>query len=71
MSKIIGSQTSRFWYGVSIRLAQTNQIVGAAYISNSAVPAGRFSIENLGVSITFWSDGYIKYNDNDNFRGKT
>jgi len=53
MSKIIGIQTGKFWYEVSIRLAQTNQIVGAAYIGNSAVPAGVFNIENLGVSITF------------------
>jgi hypothetical protein len=66
MNKIIGSQTGKFWYEVSIRLAQTNQIVGAVYIGNSAVPGGIFNIENLGVSITFWSDGYIKYNDNDN-----
>jgi hypothetical protein len=62
----IGTQTGRFWYEVSIRLAQTNQITGAAYLSDSKTPGGRFGIDNLGVSVTFWNDGYIKYNDNDN-----
>lgn len=66
MNTIIEVQTGRFWYEVCIRLGQTNQIVGAAYLGNSTVPGGRFGIENLGVSVTFWSDGYLKYNDNDN-----
>ena len=66
MNKIIGVQTGTFWYQVSMRLGQTNQIVGAAYLSNSTVPGGRFGIDNLGVSVTFWSDGNLKYNDNDN-----
>ena len=63
---IIDVQRGTFWYEVSIRLAQTNQIVGAAYLGSSTAPGGQFGIENLGVSVTFWSDGYLKYNDNDN-----
>jgi len=66
INRIIGTQTGKFWYQISIRLAQTNQIIGGAYIGTSTVPAGTYGIENLGVSIAFWSDGYIKYNDNDN-----
>jgi uncharacterized protein YcfL len=66
INKTIASQTGRFWYEISLRLMQTNQIIGGVYIGNSSVSGGRYGIENLGVSITFWSDGYIKYNDNDN-----
>lgn len=66
MIKVIGNQTGKFSYQISIRFAQTNQIIGGVYIGNSTVTGGRFGIENLGVSLAFWSDGYIKYNDNDN-----
>jgi len=66
MNRIIESQTGRFWYQLSIRLGQINQIIGGAYVGNSKVSGGTFGIENLGISIAFWSDGTIKYNDNDN-----
>ncbi len=59
--KDIGSQTGTFWYEVSVRCAQTNVIEGVLYISNSQAPGGSSGLEGIGVSITFWSDGYIKY----------
>ena len=47
INKTITKQTGRFWYEVSIRLAQTNQIIGGVYIGNSSVSGGRYGIENL------------------------
>lgn len=59
--KDIGSQTGTLWYEVSVRCAQTNVIEGVLYISNGKAPGGSSGLEGIGVSITFWSDGYIKY----------
>jgi hypothetical protein len=59
--KVIGSQTGTFCHEASVRCAQTNVIEGVLYISNSVAPGGSSGLEGIGVSITFWSDGYIKY----------
>ena len=64
LSKIIGSQTGTFWYEASVRCAQTNVIEGVLYISNSQAPGVVSGLESIGVSIAFWSDGYIKYIEN-------
>jgi hypothetical protein len=61
LSKVIGSQNGSFWYEVSVRCGQTNVIEGVLYISNGQASAGASGLENIAVSIAFWSDGIIKY----------
>ncbi len=62
--KVIGIQTGTFWYEAAVRCAQTNQTESLLYISRGEGMAEYGgSVENIAVSLAFWNDGYIKYND--------